>query len=72
MSHESQNSIPATTNRFAQQAEAKSSGLFREFGAMLMHNKKWWLLPIVLMLLMTGLLVILSNSAFAPFIYPLF
>ncbi len=72
MSHDIQNPIPAATGSFAQQAEGKSPGLLREFGAMLMHNKKWWLLPIVLMLLLTGLLVILSNSAFAPFIYPLF
>lgn len=72
MPHESQNPVPAASGSFAQQAEGKSSGLLHEFGAMLMHTKKWWLLPIVLMLLLTGLLVILSNSAFAPFIYPLF
>lgn len=36
-------------------------------------RKKWWLTPIVLMLLMLGALVVLSeSSAVAPFIYALF
>jgi hypothetical protein len=43
-----------------------------EFWAFLRHNKKWWLAPILVVLLAVGLLVILSGSALAPLLYPLF
>jgi hypothetical protein len=36
-------------------------------------RKKWWLTPIVIMLVMLGLLIVLTEgSAVAPFIYALF
>ncbi len=36
-------------------------------------RKKWWLLPIIIMLLFVGLLIILGQStAVSPFIYALF
>ena len=39
----------------------------------LLENKKWWIAPIVLLLLMLGvLLVFTEGSALAPFIYALF
>ena len=39
----------------------------------LRERKKFWLLPLVLILLMFGALVVLaSGSAIAPFIYTLF
>ncbi|HSY85210.1 MAG TPA: DUF5989 family protein [Verrucomicrobiae bacterium] len=44
-----------------------------EIWAFLRHRKKFWLLPIVLVMLLFGGLVILSQiSAVAPFIYTLF
>ncbi|MBA2272239.1 MAG: hypothetical protein H0W20_16845, partial [Chthoniobacterales bacterium] len=44
-----------------------------EFWTFLRVRKKWWLAPIVLMLLLLGLLIGLSEgSALAPFIYSLF
>jgi len=47
--------------------------LVREFIAYLGARKKWWLLPIVLVLLFFGGLVILTQgSAVAPFIYTVF
>lgn len=58
--------------RFASQAEMESPGLFREFADFLRSNKKWWLTPIILALLLVGVLVILSSTAAAPFIYTLF
>ena len=57
---------------FIQQAEQAQSGLLREFWEWLRYNKKWWLMPIVLILLFVGLLVFLSGTAIAPFIYTLF
>ena len=58
--------------KFEQLAQEKRTSIVREFLEFLKHNKKWWLLPIILILLGLGLLVLLSSSALAPFIYPLF
>ena len=39
----------------------------------LKERKKWWLLPMILVLLLFGVLIVLtSGSAIAPFIYTLF
>ena len=56
----------------ASQAEQKPVGLIREFWDFLKHNKKWWLTPIILVLLLFGALLILGGTAAAPFIYTLF
>ena len=49
------------------------AGLVREFWSFLRHNKKWWLLPILIVLLIFGGLIILAQgSAIAPFIYTVF
>jgi hypothetical protein len=57
---------------FTQQAGESQTGIVREYVAFLRHNKKWWLIPIVVTLLLVGVLVILSSTAAAPFIYTLF
>ena len=45
----------------------------REFWSFLRVRKKFWLLPIlVMMLIFGGLLVLAQGSAVAPFIYTLF
>jgi len=59
-------------DRFEQQATESQAGLAREFLDFLFYNKKWWLTPIVLVLLLVGVLVLLSGTAAAPFIYTLF
>ena len=47
--------------------------LTREFFAYMGARKKWWLLPIVLvMLIFGGLLILAQGSAVAPFIYTVF
>ena len=56
----------------ASQAEQQPVGLIREFWDFLKHNKKWWLTPIILVLLLFGVLLILGGTAAAPFIYTLF
>jgi len=44
-----------------------------EFWEFLRQRKKYWLLPIVLVLLLLGLVIALTaNSALAPFIYTVF
>ena len=47
--------------------------IVREFWCFLRERKKFWLLPIVLVLLALGLVIVLTaNSALAPFIYSVF
>jgi len=47
--------------------------LFRELWEFMRVRKKFWLLPIILiMVLLGGLLVLAQGSAIAPFIYTLF
>ena len=52
--------------------QAARTSILAEFWDFLKHNKKWWLLPILVIFLLLGLLVMLSGTALAPFIYPLF
>ena len=44
-----------------------------ELWAFMKERKKFWLLPIILVLLMPGTLIVLTQgSAVAPFVYTLF
>ena len=46
---------------------------FKEFWEFLMERKKYWLLPIIIVLAFFGVLIVLSQgSAVAPFIYTIF
>jgi hypothetical protein len=47
-------------------------GFLRELWGFLAQNKKWWLLPILILLLLFGVLILLSGTGLAPFIYTLF
>jgi hypothetical protein len=53
-------------------AEPSQEGLLSDFWFFLRTNKKWWLVPILVILLLFGLLMLLTVSPLAPFIYPLF
>ena len=59
---------------FQQQAEQTAPGLVSEFIDFVLHNKKWWMIPIVVSLLILGLMAFLMSNAggVAPFIYTLF
>jgi hypothetical protein len=48
------------------------SGIAAEFLYFLRTSKKWWLLPILVVLVVLSVLVLLSGTAAAPFIYTLF
>lgn len=51
---------------------AKQS-LAKEFILFIKHEKKWWLIPLIAVLLLVGVVVIFASaSPLAPFIYPLF
>lgn len=47
--------------------------IIREFWLFLRQNKKLWLLPIVIVMVLLGaLLIFAQGSALAPFIYTIF
>jgi Family of unknown function (DUF5989) len=45
--------------------------LLNEFGKFAWHNKAWWIVPVVLVLLLLGFFIA-TSTAVAPFIYTLF
>jgi hypothetical protein len=53
-------------------ASQKQQSVIREFWYFLGQTKKWWLLPILLVVFVFGLLMFFSGTAAAPFIYTLF
>jgi len=47
--------------------------ILKEFWAFMRVRKKWWLGPILLVMLLLSLIIVLTQgSALAPFIYTLF
>lgn len=57
---------------FSKLAQKKRSSFVSEFWSFLKHNKKWWLVPILVTLLLLGLIILIGGTSIAPFIYPLF
>ena len=57
---------------FEKMAQEKPVGIVREIWGMLMQNKKFWMIPIFIVLLLFGVLLILGSTGAAPFIYTLF
>ena len=57
---------------FRRQSEGRPKGALAEFLAFILHNKKWWLTPIIIVLIAIGFLAVLGGSGVAPFIYTLF
>ena len=49
------------------------ASLLREFWLFLKEEKKWWLLPMLIVMGLVALVVVLTMAvpAMAPFIYPL-
>jgi hypothetical protein len=57
---------------FQRQAEQASPGLMWELIDFVLHNKKWWLIPIVVVLLILGLLVALQATGVGWALYTVF
>jgi hypothetical protein len=58
-------------DEFEREAQGPRMSLAAEFWDFLKFNKKWWLLPILVVIALIGALVFLGPTA-GPFIYPLF
>ena len=46
--------------------------LWREFLLFIVENKKWWMIPIILVLGLVSLFVLLTTTGAAPFIYTIY
>lgn len=47
--------------------------LIKEFGQFIVQEKKWWLIPLIAILLMLSFFIVIAESSpLAPFLYPLF
>ncbi|WP_173820331.1 DUF5989 family protein [Niastella vici] len=44
----------------------------KDIWTFLKARKKWWLAPLIIVLLLLGILIVLGGTALAPFIYTLF
>jgi hypothetical protein len=62
---------PSTDLERAARDESRTPFL-KDFCHFLIREKRWWLTPIVIVLLLLGLLLWFSSSALSPFIYTLF
>jgi hypothetical protein len=56
---------------FEDAGQGKQLSLLGEFLVFVVENKKWWLIPILLVLALFGLIIILASTGAAPFIYTL-
>lgn len=59
-------------DKFEKASQEKQNTLLGEFMGFLGQTKKFWLLPLVLVMLALAALLVLSSTAAAPFIYTLF
>lgn len=57
---------------FAAAAADRPPGFLSEFWHFLRHNKKWWLTPIILTLMLVSVLVVIAGAGGGPLIYTLF
>ncbi len=57
---------------FAELSQQSDPGLIKEFVEFLVHNKKWWLTPILVIMVLLTALAFLAASPVAPFIYTFF
>lgn len=64
---------PHTSRKqFLEQSRAPRQALWRELWQLLNEHKKWWLTPIVVVMLLLGLIALFAGGSAAPFIYTLF
>ena len=55
-----------------ERASAGRGGFHRDVWDLLRREKKWWLIPLIVVLLAMAGLMTLASTAAAPFIYTLF
>ena len=68
----SEPSPSSNAERFAKMADERQPGFIAEFYNFIRQNKKWWLTPILIVLVLLIALVLVSQTPLGPFIYPFF
>ena len=68
-SHQNETDRGSELERVVQEREL---GLLAEYWRFLCVERKWWLAPILLVLLVSGTLIFVGGTSIAPFIYALF
>jgi hypothetical protein len=63
---------PPPGGDFASQARSQRTSVLGEYLAFLRHNRKWWLVPILAVLLIASALVVIGGTGAAPWLYTLF
>jgi hypothetical protein len=65
--------MPETApGEFQKEAARPRRGAAAEFLHFILHNKRWWLTPIIVVLVLVAGLAVLGGTGVAPFIYTLF
>lgn len=59
-------------SEFARQAGKRRSSFLSDYLYLVKTNRKWWMLPLMGLLLGFGLLMVLASTGAAPFIYTMF
>ena len=63
---------PTEESEFTRQAGTKRSSFLSDYLFLLKTNRKWWMLPLIALLLSFSLLMVLVSTGAAPFIYTMF
>jgi hypothetical protein len=66
------NKSPGSSPSMSDLIEQAPAGMLGELWLFIRATGKWWLVPVLIVLLLLGTLVLLSGSCYAPFIYTLF
>ncbi len=60
------------SSEFEDLSREQEPSLLREIWTFIKEEKLWWMSPIIIALLLVGILVALTSTGAAPFIYTLF
>jgi len=71
-SHPDEGTRAGDTTDLAQLAERRDESLARQYLGLMRRERKWFLAPVLVVLLLAGMFVVLGGTAMAPFIYALF
>ncbi len=63
---------PTQAEEFARQGTMRRTSFASDLIFFLKNNKKWWMLPLIGLLLMFGVLMFLATTGIAPYLYTLF
>ncbi|HYN99916.1 MAG TPA: DUF5989 family protein [Actinomycetota bacterium] len=60
------------TTDFEEAASGRRRGVASEVSSFVWRNKRWWMIPMLLVLFLLGLVILLGSTGAGAFIYPLF